>query len=54
MNGYVALIKIDDDKMNAVFKRLREAEETIRACYDELRDMGVVIIGKEEDADSCN
>lgn len=56
MDKYFVVLNIDDERLEAVLTKLREAEQTIRDCYDELREMGVVSISREKkkDTDSCN
>ena len=56
MNKYFVVLNMDDEKLEAVLTKLHEAEQTIRDCYDELREMGVVSIRREnkKDTGSCN
>lgn len=51
MEKYFVVLNVDDEKLEAVLSRLHDAEQTIRDCYDELRDMGVVSLRHENKKD---
>ena len=53
-NEYLAVIRINSEKLNEIFDRLKTAEETIRGCYDELRELGIVEIEDKKNAASGN
>lgn len=52
MNRYCINIEIPAGKVDEILKRLEQAQEEIRDCYDELVRLGVVSI--KEDTASGN
>lgn len=54
MDRIIAMMDIDDEKLEAVLRKLHDAEETIRDCYDELRNMGVVTLRREKKQDAAS
>lgn len=47
MNGYIMRIEIPEGKVKEIMDELDKAQETIRKCYRELEDLGVVTIKKD-------
>ncbi len=54
MKEYVSIIQVDSEELERVFDDLHKAEETIKDCYNKLRDMGIVRIEEKGSADSGN
>ncbi|SCJ79216.1 Uncharacterised protein [uncultured Flavonifractor sp.] len=44
MNGYSIRIEIQDGQVKEILERLNAAQETIYRCYQELQDLGVVVV----------
>lgn len=44
MNGYSIRIEVQDGKVKEIMDRLNEAQQTIYRCYQELQDLGVVVV----------
>lgn len=51
MNGYSIRIEIQEGQVKEILDRLNAAQETIYRCYQELQDLGVVVV-KEKAASS--
>ena len=49
MNNYAIHIEVPQGRVKYILDRLQEAHETIRDCYDELEQLGVLTI-KEKTA----
>ena len=49
MDKYIIRLEIPDGKVEEILDRLTAAQETIRECYQELEDLGVLVV-KEETA----
>lgn len=49
MNKFGIQIEVPEGEVKAVLDKLTKAQETIRECYQELEDLGVLVI-KEETA----
>ena len=47
MSKFLAEIEIDEGELEAIFKEMEAAKETIYRCYDRLRELGLVTIKKE-------
>lgn len=47
MDKYIIRLEIPDGKVEEILDRLTAAQETIRECYQELGEIGVVAIKKE-------
>lgn len=45
---FIAKIDVNDKKLNEIFERLEKAKEEIYNCYNELQNLQVVNIVKEE------
>lgn len=52
MEKFFVVMDIDNEKLEAVLSRLHDAEQTIRDCYDELREMGVVSLRHDNKVDA--
>lgn len=46
MNGYSIRIEIQEGQVKEILDRLNAAQETIYRCYQELQDLGVVVVKK--------
>lgn len=49
MNNFAIRIEVPQGRVKDILDRLQEAQETIRDCYDELEQLGVLTI-KEKTA----
>lgn len=49
MNKYLVHLEMPKGKVGEILEKLGSAQETIRECYQELEDLGVLVI-KEETA----
>lgn len=47
MNSYGIRIVVPEGKVKEILDRLTAAQETINDCYQELRDLGVLVIEQE-------
>ena len=47
VDKYIIRLEIPDGKVEEILDRLSAAQDTIRECYQELEDLGVVAIKKE-------
>lgn len=52
MDNYSIRIKVPEGRVREILDRLTAAQETISECYEELRNLGVVVV--EEKTDSGN
>lgn len=44
MNNFAIRIEVPQGRVKDILDRLQEAQETIRDCYDELEQLGVLTI----------
>ena len=51
MNNFAIHIEVPQGRVKEILDRLQKAQETIRDCYDELENLGVLTI-KEKTASS--
>ena len=49
---FIAKVEINDAKLNEIFERLEKAKEEIYNCYNELQNLQIVNIVKEETANA--
>ena len=49
VNKYLVHLEMPKGKVGEILEKLSSAQETIRECYQELEDLGVLVI-KEETA----
>lgn len=50
MNSYGIRIVVPEGKVKEILDRLTAAQETINDCYQELRDLGVLVMRKRPPA----
>ena len=50
MGTRLAILEVDEQKLEEIFARLDKAKNEIYACYDELSNLGVIRFTKRENA----
>lgn len=47
---YFVKIKIDEPTLSQIMNDLEKAQETISRCYEQLRELGILVLEKGETA----
>ena len=50
-NYFLLQVEIRNNELQAIFKELQEAQETIYRCYNRLQDLGVLVVKDSESDD---
>ena len=54
MNKYFVEIEVPKGELEEIMEELARAQETIRACYKRLEDLGVLVIREREKVNAAS